>query len=173
MNKTSLRLQAKEQAKKLDKTTWEKNNQFINARLKNNPWVLSAKNIFIYLPKFPEPDISPLFTDWIKTKNLITWDGENLVFLNNLNFKKGIYNLFIPAEKNLKKAKKEDINLALIPGVLFDKNNYRLGHGGGFFDKLLENRKFKTIGIAQSWQIKENLPTEKHDQKVDLIITEN
>ena len=61
----------------------------------------------------------------------------------------------------------------LIPVVGFDKDCNRLGHGYGHYDKGLSKiiPSIK-IGVGYSFQEVEHIPTEKHDIKMDYIITE-
>ncbi len=68
----------------------------------------------------------------------------------------------------------EEIDLILTPGAAFDRRGYRLGYGGGFYDRLLEKRRpdVRAIALAFSEQLVESLPTEAHDQKLDAIVTE-
>ncbi len=69
----------------------------------------------------------------------------------------------------------EALDLILTPGAAFDRSGYRLGYGGGFYDKLLEKRRtdVHAIGLAFSEQLVDSLPIEAHDQKLDGIVTEN
>ena len=67
-----------------------------------------------------------------------------------------------------------DIDVFLVPGVAFDKQGYRLGRGGGFYDRYLQDCKGLKIGIAFSCQVsKAALPRESHDIPMDMLITEN
>ena len=65
----------------------------------------------------------------------------------------------------------------LVPLLAFDKNNYRLGYGGGFYDRTIahleKKKKITTIGIGFYDQRIEELPRMKFDKRLDLIITEN
>ena len=67
-------------------------------------------------------------------------------------------------------------DILIVPIVGFDKHKFRLGYGGGFYDrylnKLNKKKKFLSIGIAFSFQKIKNIPIDKHDQKLDIIITE-
>jgi 5-formyltetrahydrofolate cyclo-ligase len=68
-------------------------------------------------------------------------------------------------------------DVALIPLLAFDKNNYRLGYGGGYYDKFLNkylslNKSILTIGVAFSFQKYNKLPVSKFDVKLDYILTE-
>ena len=68
-------------------------------------------------------------------------------------------------------------NVALVPLLAFDKKNYRLGYGKGYYDKFLNkylklNKNIITIGVAFSFQKYNKLPTSKFDVKLDYILTE-
>ena len=57
--------------------------------------------------------------------------------------------------------------------IVFDKNGYRLGYGKGYYDKYFSKNKYKTsIGLSFEKLLQEEIPKEKHDKNVDLIITE-
>lgn len=62
--------------------------------------------------------------------------------------------------------------LILIPGLAFSESGDRLGRGKGFYDTYLANYTGIKIGICFSIQIKEMVPTEKHDVQLDYIVTE-
>jgi len=68
--------------------------------------------------------------------------------------------------------KKMTPNLILIPGLGFSAQGARLGRGKGFFDKYLENYKGMKIGICFKEQVFETIPTERHDQLVDIVVTD-
>lgn len=69
-------------------------------------------------------------------------------------------------------AKIEDIALLLVPGVVFDERCFRVGYGGGFYDRLLLSKRGLSVGLAFEEQVVEFIPNEIHDIKVDLIITD-
>ncbi len=65
------------------------------------------------------------------------------------------------------------IELALIPGVAFDLNCFRLGYGGGFYDRFLAKWDIGTkIGICFEFQLLEKVPVEPFDRPVDMVVTE-
>lgn len=68
-----------------------------------------------------------------------------------------------------------DIDVCYVPGLLFDKRGVRLGHGGGFYDRLLLklSSNAKIIGLAFPWQLVEELPAESHDILCHKVITKN
>lgn len=62
--------------------------------------------------------------------------------------------------------------LMIMPGVAFDKENHRVGFGGGFYDRYLEreNTHYK-IALAYQFQIFEQIPYEAHDICPDMVLT--
>lgn len=66
-----------------------------------------------------------------------------------------------------------EIDLAIIPGVAFDKAGNRMGRGKGFYDKLLPYIKCTTVGLAFDFQMVERIPCEEFDKPLDMVITED
>jgi 5-formyltetrahydrofolate cyclo-ligase len=65
--------------------------------------------------------------------------------------------------------------IVFAPGVLFDRRGYRLGRGGGWYDRVLGGLKGHGVfvGLAYDCQIVEQLPTESWDQRVHFIISQS
>ena len=101
-------------------------------------------------------------------KKSFQMDFYNWTFFDPLK----INNLGIP-EPEAKKLVHPDI--LFIPMVAFDKNLNRLGYGGGYYDRFIEKLSRKKniikIGLALSCQKIKKIPINKHDQKLDFIIT--
>lgn len=77
-----------------------------------------------------------------------------------------------PFEKSWRDATAYD--LILIPGLLFDRRGTRLGHGKGYYDRILAARtpSCKLVALAFDWQIsEETLPQDTHDVPMDVILT--
>jgi 5-formyltetrahydrofolate cyclo-ligase len=72
-------------------------------------------------------------------------------------------------------AEASDIDLLLVPGIAFDKRGYRLGYGGGWYDRLAPKliASVKMVGIAFEEQIVREIPNEPHDLLLDLILTDS
>ena len=92
------------------------------------------------------------------------WSSKNLLKLNKYG---------IPEPEQNKKVFPDII---LVPLVAFDNKLYRIGYGGGYYDryiqKILNKKKMFKVGIAHSCQKINQVPANKHDRKLDLIITE-
>jgi 5-formyltetrahydrofolate cyclo-ligase len=65
----------------------------------------------------------------------------------------------------------------IVPMLAWDRRGYRLGYGGGFYDRTLEGLRAKgpvlAIGFAFAAQEVEAVPTEPTDQRLDAVVTEN
>lgn len=66
----------------------------------------------------------------------------------------------------------EDIDLAIIPGIAFDKQGNRIGFGHGYYDRLLKKLTCPVVALAYEFQILHAIPRQAHDVSVDTIITE-
>jgi len=60
--------------------------------------------------------------------------------------------------------------LVLVPGIGFTKDGWRLGQGGGFYDRLLADHRGPAIGVGYACQLVESVPHEVHDQRVLQMI---
>ena len=67
-------------------------------------------------------------------------------------------------------------DIFLVPLVAYDEKLYRIGYGGGYYDRYLKKikkrKKIITIGLAYSFQKVKKIPINKHDIKLDFVITE-
>ena len=63
-------------------------------------------------------------------------------------------------------------DLILVPGLCFDAEGYRLGQGGGYYDRLLECCPALSVGLARERLMCPDIPREAHDRPVDILITE-
>lgn len=67
-----------------------------------------------------------------------------------------------------------DLDLIMVPGVAFDRNGGRTGHGKGYYDKLLEHARLDTplVALAFECQLFPEIPCESHDIYMDKVVTE-
>jgi len=103
-------------------------------------------------------------------------NSETLIFKtfnSDKNFKLGKFNIPEPTNDN-----NEIIpQLFFVPCLGFDLRGFRIGYGGGFYDKTFANLKklnlvFYTVGFAYDEQKQNKLPVEKLDYKLDFVLTE-
>lgn len=83
------------------------------------------------------------------------------------------FGIYQPIAGHVREVPLEDIDLVVVPGVAFDKNNVRLGRGHGYYDRFLCGlpKNTRTIGIAFDFQVLEYLPKDSHDIPVWKTIT--
>lgn len=67
---------------------------------------------------------------------------------------------------------KEQVDLVLVPAVCYDRRGYRLGFGGGYYDRWLEHFQGDTVGLCRNAVLQDTVPIEAHDSKVDVLLTE-
>jgi 5-formyltetrahydrofolate cyclo-ligase len=67
-----------------------------------------------------------------------------------------------------------DVKAVIVPMLAFDRSGHRLGYGAGYYDRFLEsNPHLLKIGLAFSCQEAQSLPSDAHDIRMDIIITED
>ena len=64
-----------------------------------------------------------------------------------------------------------ELDVMLVPGVVFDKRGYRIGYGGGYYDRYVLNYGGKLLSLIFDEQLREEVPTEAHDCPVDVLLT--
>jgi len=91
----------------------------------------------------------------------------------------GMYKILEPKEELRSKPEKQvdvgALDLVMVPGVAFDRRGARMGHGMGYYDKLLEHARADAplIALAFECQLFPEIPTQSHDIFMDKIITES
>jgi len=141
------------------------------------PEFAKADTILCYHAAFGEPNLSAVIAEALKQgkRVYLPVTGENgqmeaAETLPGDALKIGRFGIFEPQGKAVPK---EEIDLVLCPGVGFDRNFTRLGQGGGFYDRYLQNVHPFCVGICYTDCIMEHLPQEEHDRRMDCIVTEN
>jgi 5-formyltetrahydrofolate cyclo-ligase len=107
-------------------------------------------------------------------------DGElELFHLENMNeLEVGMYKILEPRSQlrglTSKRVDVRDLDLVMVPGVAFDRRGGRMGHGKGYYDKLLEHARADTplVALAFECQLFPEVPMQSHDVFMDKIITE-
>lgn len=177
MNKKILRKQILNQRQNLSQIEWENSSKLICDRLVTSSLFTQANIIFAYFSFRKEVDLNSLFSfnkKWAfprcvgKSLEWHLWQpGEVLV--------KDKYGIKTPLE-TAPIIPSSLANLILVPAVACDFNGYRLGYGGGFYDRLLSSpqcAEIPTVGIVFDFARISQLPVDSWDIKLDFICTES
>ena len=88
-----------------------------------------------------------------------------------LPMKEAAFGIWEPTEQAPLLAR-EEIDLALVPALCYDRLGFRLGFGGGYYDRWLAEFSGFTAGLCREALLQERVPTEAHDARVDVVLTE-
>ena len=132
--------------------------------------------IALYYALNDEVQTSELIEDWYEKKKItlpvITGENINFHIYKGKEFlRTGALGITEPVSTEL--IPPEKIDLFIVPGVAFDRERNRLGRGKGYYDRYLAGINKPMIGICFDFQLIDIIPSEKHDIKMDMIITEN
>ena len=142
-----------------------------------NEWK-QAETIGITVAVHPEPETKFIIEQaWIKGKRVAVPkcipSSKKLDFRYITSFSEleTVYFGLQEPVTTTEHATKEDISLLIVPGLAFTRKGYRLGFGGGYYDRFLSDYKGKLLSLAFELQLMEYLPIECHDIPVSKIIT--
>lgn len=175
--KSTLRKEAKSALEEIfqDSEKVQKRTKLAIQKIKALKEFRKARIIAIYYPTANEIDLKELFEEKFKTWLLPKALGNSIMtFFEVENFDHlipGRYGVMEPHSSS-RFVKKSAIDLVITPALAYDKNKYRLGRGGGYYDKLLGElpEETTTIGICFKELVQEDLAFEEHDKAVDILI---
>jgi len=146
----------------------------IIAQLEQMSVFREARTVMLYYPIHNEVDLRPLLTKYGGQKVFLfpvthrhsmevrPYDGEDMM-------RKGHYGIPEPQTPTYT----GPIDLALVPGVLFDRHCHRMGRGGGYYDRWLRRHPgVYKIGVGYSFQLeREDIPHSWLDVRMNRVIT--
>lgn len=89
------------------------------------------------------------------------------------NLRTSAYGILEPEDDERFRVTDFEDSLCIVPGLAFDSSGMRIGYGGGYYDRFLEKHEnMISVGFCYDSLIEKSVLTEKHDRKVDYIITE-
>jgi len=177
MNKAQLRRQFLKQRQSLSQSIWREKSDQLCQQLKSLPLFQSSRTILAYFSLRREPDLSSLFISsagWGFPRCV----GQDLAWHRwsiGDSLQTGPYGISEP-EADSPLLSPSEVDLMLVPAVACDRGGYRLGYGGGYYDRLLADpiwAKIPTIGIIFDFAYVSLLPIDPWDIQLSLVCTEN
>ncbi len=179
-DKKQLRKQILELRDTLTKDEIIEKSKVIRTKLYKLPEYTNSKTLFIYVNMGSEVETIPIIEDaWKQSKTVcvpvMKRMGEmHFVELRSLDeLKLNNYGILEPIlDETLVRTPDED-TLCVSPLVAYNKENYRIGYGGGFYDRYLAKyTDLKAVGLAFTCQYLEHIPLNEYDMPLSHIISE-
>ena len=176
LDKSALRKEILQQRQSLSFNEWQHKSKQICDRLGSNRLFKEAQTIFAYFSFRQEPDLSPLFKldkNWAFPRCV----GKSLIWHSwqpETPLKSGKYGILEPFD-TASAIDAATADLILVPTVACDKQGYRLGYGGGFYDRLLSTERgltATTIGIVFDFAHGVELLKDSWDMPLSFVCTE-
>ncbi|NJM76806.1 MAG: 5-formyltetrahydrofolate cyclo-ligase [Acaryochloridaceae cyanobacterium RU_4_10] len=182
MDKKVLRQTLLQQRKELSDRDWTEKSKAICENIAQTECFRKAKTVLAYFSVRQEPDLSYLWTLDAASKcwGLSRCVGKTLVWHQyNPHLPKqvqpGAYGILEPLP-TLPLVKPDSVDLILVPAVACDRRGFRLGYGGGFYDRLLAQPEWAdkpTIGIVFEFALLNQLDADPWDRPMRSVCTEN
>lgn len=177
-NKSELRQELLKKRCSISPEIWQTKSKEICHNLELFNLFIKAKTICSYFSFRGEPDLSILSNNnltkkWAfprcENKDLIwhSWTSKD-------ELKKGKYGIKEPCFQ-LPQITFQEIDLILVPALACDDSGYRLGYGGGYYDRMFSKKDWQnipTIGIIFESFYLAQLPSDSWDRKLDYVCTE-
>ncbi len=144
---------------------------------------INTLHTFLPIEKNREPNtnfiLKILFQRFKKIKIVVPKTDFELNVLTHFEiddqtlFKENKYE--IPEPISVEKVEEKELDVVIVPLLVFDKNGHRIGYGGGFYDKFLAKTRPDCVKIGLSFfePIENPIETEKTDIRLDFCITPN
>ncbi len=178
LDKQQLRKQLLKQRRQIPLELWQQKNTALCDRLSNWQTFQKAQNILAFTSFRQEPDLSSLWQrfpdkNWGFSRCVgqdLVWHQVAIADFDKL-MRSGAYGILEP-NPDLPLINLETIDLILIAATACDRYGYRLGYGGGFYDRWLPHSTGKKVGVIFDEFYLEELPSDPWDVKLEAIATD-
>lgn len=143
-------------------------------KLEKEDYFINSKIVLAYWSMGDEVATREFVLKWYKEKTILLpcVEGDILkirVFEGMKSMRKGeAYSILEPIGEEFTDIDKIDV--VIVPGIAFDKENNRLGRGRGYYDKLLTTANAIKVGVCFEFQFFDRIPTEEFDVKMNYVI---
>jgi len=181
IKKKMLRRQILEKLRGISREDKEKNVKVLRDKLFSLDQFKNAKCVMFYVSKDYEVDTHGMIDEALSVGKRvvvpITLKEEKFLQPSELKDRekeliKGHYGIHQPGEEHIRITPLEEVDIIIVPGLAFDKEGHRLGHGGGYYDRFLEKApsKIYTVGLAFNFQMVDELPKHQKDIPVKMVL---
>ena len=181
MEKKQLREQTRERLHSLSYDEYKVRSLAIAKQLMQEPSIIEGKTIAVTMSNKPEVDTIAIIEElWRHGKRVVvpkcTPATRAMAFYEIDGFfqtERAYMDILEPIEDMTERVEKEDIDVIIVPGIVFDKKGYRIGYGGGYYDRYIPGFTGQLLSLAFEQQLINDVPREQHDVPVHILITEN
>ncbi len=184
MDKQTLREEILKKRDALSRKDRVEKSKKIMERLLALPEYQNARTLFIYADFRSEVMTRDLMVHALKNEKRVlaskTLIQEKRLVLTDildpeLDLVPGYMNIPEPRDEILRDSPPDEVDLILTPCVGYDERGNRLGYGGGYYDRLFQGTRKDAVrlGIAFEVQVVPEIPSENHDIKIPIIVTED
>ncbi len=176
--KHQIRVSAGSRLAAIDRFYFLESNKDILYMLLTVPEYKESKRVFTYYSVSKEVDTRTMIGGALKSGKQVflpaTLGGGKMEFREyneGDELVSGKLNIPEPRE-GMPVAEPEDGDVLVVPGLVYDLHGYRLGYGGGYYDRYLANCKGFTIGLCRNRMMFGTLPRDQYDIPVKCIVSE-
>ena len=177
--KKEVRREMRKRIAALDEKELAKSDEAIYNNVSALPEIGDAETVFLYFSVGHEVDTRKLLSALVKAGKRVALpvslpDGV-MVFAEYRveQMQDGAVVPIPEPDADAPRLEPQDGDLILVPGLSFDREGFRLGQGGGYYDRFLGKRKLYSVGLARDCLLMERVPREAHDQRVRCLVTES
>ena len=174
--KTELRRLIRAQLARMSPAAVGAASESIRQSIRTLPRWQDAQVVAAYAALPGEPDLRPL--DWAAKRTVLLprVDGNDLVFhavSEASQLRSGAFGVMEPDPARCPAFDPRDAEMIFVPGLAFTADGQRLGRGRGFYDRLLAELppQILRVGVCFREQIVTGIPSEPHDEDVDLVLS--
>lgn len=178
MNKKELRILIRDKKRQFSEQQLGKLSLPILERLQQNRRLEKAHHVLLYYSLPDEVNTHQYIDELVRLGKKVflpvVVDAENMLireYTGIHDLQEGAFHILEPIGNLLTEEDYKKIEVAVIPGMSFDKAGNRLGRGKGYYDRLLRKMPhLYKIGICFDFQKSDCVPTEPTDIKMDIIV---
>ncbi len=178
MDKKELRKRIRAAIRGLDAAERERSDEAVFQTVSALPEFQAARTVFAYFSVNGEVDTHRLIRAAAESGKrialpVVLGDGEMYFAAADSELITGAFYGIPEPGPDAGRVEPESGDMILVPALCFDRQGYRLGQGGGYYDRWLElHPELFSVGLCRERFLQERVPREAHDMRVRCVATE-